>query len=66
MTSPTSVTLTVPPQLSLVMTLAGLAAGTRLAHDTVVFAGQVMVGAVGSMTVITWVQVAELPHASVA
>jgi hypothetical protein len=66
MTSPTSVTLTVPPQLSLVMTLAGLAAGTRFAHDTVIAPGQVIVGAVGSITVIACVQVAVLPQASVA
>ena len=66
MTSPTSVTLTVPPQLSLVMTLAVLAAGTRLAQDTVVPAGHVIAGGVGSITLIDCVQVAELPHASIA
>jgi hypothetical protein len=60
------VTLTVPPQLSDVVTRAVLGAGTSLAHWTVIFAGQVIVGAVLSNTVITCAQVAELPHASVA
>jgi hypothetical protein len=54
-----------PVQLSLVVTPAIFGAGTREAHCTVKGAGQVMVGGVLSNTVITWIQVAELPHASV-
>ena len=40
--------------------------GTALAQATVMLLGQVRVGAVASLTVIVWVQVAELPQASVA
>ena len=66
MTSPTWVTVTTPPQLSAVMTAPVLTAGTSFAQETVVLAGQVMVGGVTSLTVMTCVQVAELPQASVA
>ena len=65
-TSPTCVTVTVPPQLSAVATVAVLTGGTSLAQETVMLAGQVIVGAVTSLTVMTCVQVAELPQASVA
>ena len=58
--------MTLPPQLSLLMTRAVLAAGTSLAHDTVNGAGQVIEGGVWSFTVITWVHEFELPHSSVA
>src|SRR5687768_17958736 len=60
------VTVTVPPQLSEVITLAGFAGGIFTAHWTVTFVGQVIAGGVLSKTVITWLQVAELPHSSVA
>ena len=59
------VTVTVPPQLSLVGKLV-LAGGTLLAHETVTFAGHVIVGTVLSKTIIVCAQVAELPQASVA
>lgn len=65
-TSPTCVTVTVPPQLSAVVTVPVLTGGTWLAQETEIFGGQVMLGGVTSLTVITWVQVAELPQASVA
>ena len=65
-TSAAKVTVTEPPQLSDVMTAPTLAAGTALAHETVMLAGQVMLGAVLSSTVIVCVQVAVLPHTSVA
>ena len=45
-TSFTKVTEAEPPQLSLVLTLAGLAVGTRFAHITVIFWGQVMDGGI--------------------
>jgi len=48
-----------------VVTVAILGTGTSDAHCTVIAAGQVMVGGVLSNTVITCMQVAELPHASV-
>jgi hypothetical protein len=61
-----TVTVEVPPQLSVVVTDATLGAGTWLAHCTVTFIGQVRAGPILSNTVIIWAQVAELPHASVA
>lgn len=60
------VTTGVPPQLSDVMTLAGLPGGTALAHCTVTFAGQVIAGGVLSSTIMVWAHVDVLPHASVA
>ena len=66
MTSAATVTVVVPPQLSDVTTAATFAAGTRLAHCTVIFAGHVMVGAVLSNTVIVCAHVAVFIHASVA
>ena len=65
-TSAATVTVTTPPQLSVVVTKVILAAGTDPAQDTVTLAGQVIVGGVISLTVINWAQVAELPQASVA
>lgn len=55
-----------PVQLSLVVTPAIFGAGTWEAHCTVRLAGQVIEGGVLSNTVITCIQVAELPQASVA
>jgi len=54
-----------PEQLSLVVTVAILGTGTNAAHCTVIATGHVIVGGTLSNTVITWIQVAELPHASV-
>jgi xanthosine utilization system XapX-like protein len=56
------VTVTAPPQLSLVVTLLVLGAGTSLAQLTVRLPGQAMFGGVASCTVMVWVQVALLPH----
>jgi hypothetical protein len=42
----TKVTVGVPPQLSVRVTLAGLGAGTAEAHITVMGAGQVKVGGI--------------------
>src|SRR5687768_10724582 len=66
MTSVATVTVTAPAQLSVATTAPVFAGGTRLAHCTVTFAGQVIVGGVLSKTVIVWAQVPELPHASTA
>ena len=66
MTSPTKMTVGVPPQLSEAVTNAVLEAGTRLAQDTVAAAGHEIVGSVISFTVMVCVQVAELPQTSVA
>jgi hypothetical protein len=55
-----------PLQLSLAVTLSMLGAGTSAAQVTVTFGGQVIPGAVMSLTVMSWLQVAELPHSSVA
>jgi hypothetical protein len=41
-----------PPQLSVEVTISGLGAGTRFAHWTVTFTGQVNAGEVLSNTVI--------------
>ena len=49
-------------QASLVVTAPALAAGTRDAHVTVTLAGQLIVGAVTSCTVIVWLAVDVLPH----
>jgi hypothetical protein len=65
-TSPITVTVAEPPQLSDEITPAGFAAGTWAAHWTVVFGAHVIVGAVLSNTVIVWLHDAELPQASVA
>jgi hypothetical protein len=65
-TSPACASRTAPPQLSLAMTAVVLAAGTWLAHCTVIFAGHVMDGGMLSKTVMVCAHVAELPHSSVA
>jgi hypothetical protein len=64
-TSSTKVTVTLP-QVSLAVTLAMSGAGTALAHLTVTLAGQVMLGGVGSVTVIVWLQLAVLLELSLA
>src|SRR6266436_3783607 len=64
--SPCQVTATAPPQLSLVVTLLVFGAGTWLAQPTVRLIGQVMLGGLVSLTVMVCVQVALLPHWSVA
>ena len=56
----------VPLQLSVAVTLPGFGGGTCDAHWTVTGPGQVSIGTMLSNTVISCVQVAELPHASVA
>ena len=67
MTSPTCITVTVPPQLSLTpVTDVIFAAGTDDAQDTVIGAGQVNDGGVWSFTTMICVHVALLPHISVA
>jgi hypothetical protein len=50
-TSPICVTVTVPPQLSLVVTDPIFAGGTAVAQETVVLAGHSIVGGVTSLTV---------------
>ena len=65
-TSGETVTLTAPPQPSLVMTLAVFGAGTLDAHETVTFPGHVITGGTLSKTVINCAQVALFPQASVA
>jgi len=66
-TSLTNVTVgTPPPQLSDTITLAVFTGGTNEAQETVTGAGHVILGAIISFTVITWVQVELLPHTSVA
>src|SRR6266571_4724724 len=64
--SPCQVTVTAPPQLSLVITLLVSGAGTWPAQLTVRLVGQVMLGGLVSWTVMVWAQVALLPHRSVA
>src|SRR2546427_11688719 len=66
MESPCQVTVTAPPQFSLVVTLLVSGAGTWLAQLTVRLVGQVMLGGLVSVTVMVWIQVALLPHWSVA
>jgi nitrogen fixation protein len=65
-TSSTNVTVGVPAQLSLAVTLDIEFAGTLAAQETVTATGQVTVGGVWSLTVIVCEQVAELPQTSVA
>jgi hypothetical protein len=64
-TSPTCVTMTAP-QLSDAVPPAKSGGGTSGSHCTVTFGGHVIVGGVVSTTVMVCVQVAMLPHASVA
>ena len=62
-----TVTVTVPAQLSVALTEAMEAAGTSAAQLTVKLAGvPVMVGTVWSSTVINWLEVELFPHISVA
>ena len=60
--SPCQVTVTGPPQESLVITLLVSAAGTGPAQLAVKLLGQVMLGGLVSLTVMVWIQVALLPH----
>ena len=53
-TSPTCITLTVPPQLSDAVTEAIFGAGTDEEQATVTGAGHVTIGNVKSLTVIIW------------
>src|SRR5438094_523873 len=64
--SPTQVTVTAPPQLSLVVTLLVLGAGAWPAQPTVRLAGQMRLGGLVSWMVMVWAQVALLPHWSAA
>src|SRR5438046_8810031 len=59
-------TVTAPPQLSLVVTLLVSGTGTWLAQLTVRPLGQVMLGGLVSVTVMVCMHVALLPHWSVA
>jgi len=59
-------TVTRPPQASLVTTLPVFTVGTWLAHENVTLAGQVMVGGVISCTTMVPLHVAVLPQSSVA
>src|SRR6185436_4315862 len=56
----------IPPQLSLAVTVAGFTGGTKSAHMTVTFCGQVMEGGTWSFTVMVCVHVALFPQSSVA
>src|SRR3989442_1409733 len=62
MLSPTKLTVTAPPQPSLAVTRLVSGAGTAEAQLTLAGAGQAIVGAVISLTVIVWVQSAWLPQ----
>src|SRR5207249_10812319 len=64
--SPCQLTVTAPPQLSLVVTLLVFGTGTWLAQLTVRPVGHEILGGLVSLTVMVWVQVALLPHWSVA
>ena len=66
MASPTWVIVTAPAQLSDAVTEPVLGAGTLLAQETVMGAGQVIVGGVLSNTTMICAQVEEFPHSSVA
>src|SRR5438477_1384536 len=60
--SPCQITVTAPPQLSLVITLLVSWAGALCAHHPVRLAGQVRLGGLVSWTVMVWAQVALLPR----
>jgi hypothetical protein len=64
--SPCQLTVTAPPQLSLVVTLLVFGGGTWLAQLTVKLVGHWMLGPLVSCTVMVWVQVALLPQESAA
>src|SRR6266568_12106 len=59
--SPCQVTVTAPPQLSLVVTLLVSGAGTWLAQLTVRLVGQVRLGGLVAWTWMVWAQLAQLP-----
>jgi hypothetical protein len=65
-TSFTKFKVVAPLQLSVALTPAVVCAGTELAHVTVTAAGQVIVGAMLSNTVMICAHVAVLLHASLA
>ena len=66
-TSVSWVMVTGPPQSSVATTAESFGAGTRLAHWTVIFVGQLVItGALVSTKVISWAQVELLPQPSVA
>ncbi len=64
--SPCQLTVTGPPHESLAVTLFVFGAGTWLEQLAIKLPGQVMLGGVVSWTVTVCVQVALLPHWSVA
>src|SRR5258707_1213237 len=53
-------------QLSVAVALPACAGSLEVPHSNCVFAGQVITGAVVSLKVMVWTQVASLPEASVA
>src|SRR6266851_804020 len=59
--SPCQLTVTAPPQLSLLVTLLVSGAGTKPAQLTVRLLVQLMMGGLVSWTVMVWAQVAQLP-----
>ena len=63
--SPCQLTVAAPPQLSLVVTLL-VFGGISLAQLTVRLVGQLIVGALVSLTVMVWMQVVLLLHWSIA
>jgi hypothetical protein len=65
-TSLTKLNVVAPPQLSVALTPVVVCAGTALAHVTVTAAGQVMLGAMLSNTVMICAHVAVLLHTSLA
>ena len=65
-TSLTKPMVVAPPQLSVAVTPVVVCAGIEPAHAKLMFAGQVMLGAMLSNTVIVCVQVAVLLHRSLA
>src|SRR5437867_9547647 len=60
--SPCQLTVTAPPQLSLVVTPLVFGAGTWLAQFKVKLVGHVMLGGLVSWTVMVWRHVPLLPH----
>jgi hypothetical protein len=65
-TSPTKLIVAAPLQLSVAVTPVVVCAGIALAQVTVVFAGQLILGATLSLTVIVCAHVALFPHKSAA
>src|SRR2546430_14008401 len=64
--SPCQLTVTAPPQLSLVVTLLVSGAGTSLAQLTVKLVEQVRLGGVGSRAGVGWAPGGLLAHKTVA